>query len=147
MAKDESSVTSLHRAVQILRALAAGVADGGQRVSDLGKALGAIVSYARAQAVREVRLVFCDAQPYDEGFVAIESLAARARVRGRGGTVLQPALALLETRTDFPKDAPILVVTDGFCESELTVKRDHAFLLAPGGRLPFRTGKPVFHMA
>ena len=40
MAKDDSSVTSLHRAVQILRALAAGAADGGQRVSDLGKALG-----------------------------------------------------------------------------------------------------------
>ena len=115
--------------------------------ADLGKALGAIVSYARAQAVREVRLVFCDAQPYDEGYVAIETLAARARVRGRGGTVLQPALALLETRTDFPKDAPILVVTDGFCEGDLAVKRDHAFLLAPGGRLPFRTAKPVFHMA
>lgn len=120
---------------------------GSMARADLGKALGAIVSYTRAQAVREVRLVFCDAQPYDEGYVAIESLAARARVRGRGGTVLQPALAMLETRTDFPKDAPILVVTDGFCESELSVRRDHAFLLAPGGRLPFRTAKPVFHMA
>ena len=52
---------------------------------ELGKAIGAIVSYAQAQEVREVRLVYCDAQPYDEGFVAIEALASRVSVRGRGG--------------------------------------------------------------
>jgi hypothetical protein len=83
--------------------------------------------------VQQVRLVYCDAQPYDEGFVDVQALATRARVRGRGGTVLQPALTLLETRVDFPKDGPILVITDGLCESELTLHRDHAFLLAPGG--------------
>jgi predicted metal-dependent peptidase len=119
---------------------------GSMQRSDLGKALGAVVSYAHAQGVQQVRLVYCDAQPYDEGFVDVQALATRARVRGRGGTVLQPALTLLETRVDFPKDGPILVITDGLCESELTLHRDHAFLLAPGGRLPFRTGKPVFQM-
>lgn len=114
---------------------------------ELGKAIGAIVAYAQAQEVREVRLVYCDAQPYDEGFVAIEALASRVSVRGRGGTVLQPAVDLLQTRRDFPKDAPILMITDGFCEHDLQVARDHAFLLATGGRLPFVTRKPVFRMA
>ena len=114
---------------------------------DLGKAIGAIVAYAQAQEVREVRLVYCDAQPYDEGFVVIESLAARVCVRGRGGTVLQPAVDLLQTRRDFPKDAPILLITDGFCEDDLRVARDHAFLLSERGRLPFPTRKPVFRMA
>ena len=113
---------------------------------ELGKAIGAIVSYAHAQDVREVRLVFCDAVPYDEGFVAIESLASRVSVRGRGGTVLQPAVDLLQTRRDFPKNAPILLITDGACEHDLGVARDHAFLLTTGGRLPFVTRKPVFRM-
>ncbi len=119
---------------------------GSMQRMELGKALGAIVSYAQAQDVREVRLVFCDAQPYDEGFVPIEALAARVSVRGRGGTVLQPAVDLLQARRDFPADAPILLITDGACENALQVRRDHAFLLTTGGRLPFVTRKPVFHM-
>lgn len=40
MTTEETGVSSLHRAVQILRALAAGAAEGGQRVSDLSRALG-----------------------------------------------------------------------------------------------------------
>ena len=114
---------------------------------ELGKALGAVVSYSQAQGVEQVRLVYCDAVPYDEGYVAIESLAGRVSVRGRGGTVLQPAIRLLETRADFPPACPILVITDGLCEPDLAIGRDHAFLLSPGGRLPFRTHKPVFQMA
>ena len=113
----------------------------------LGKALGAIVSYSQAQAVRSVRLVYCDAVPYDEGYVPIESLGERVTVRGRGGTQLQPAIDLLQSRPDFPKGSPILIITDGFCEHTLTVERDHAFLLTPGRRLPFPTRKPVFVMA
>jgi hypothetical protein len=34
----------------------------------------------------------------------------------------------------------------GFCESDLQVAGDHAFLLSPGRRLPFPTRKPVFEM-
>jgi predicted metal-dependent peptidase len=113
---------------------------------ELGKALGAIVAYAGAQDVRQVRLVYCDATPYDEGYVAVEALAERVRVRGRGGTVLQGAIDLLQTRQDFPGDAPILVITDGLCETSLTVRRDHAFLLPRQRQLPFRTAKPVFTM-
>lgn len=114
--------------------------------AELGKALGAIVAYSEAQRVRQVRLVYCDAQPYDAGFVTVDSLASRVQVRGRGGTVLQAAVDLLERRPDFPKDCPILVITDGGCESDLRVTREHAFLLSPGRRLPFPTRKPVFEM-
>jgi predicted metal-dependent peptidase len=113
---------------------------------DLGKALGAIVAYSQAQGVRQVRLVYCDAQPYDEGYVPVDALAARVQVRGRGGTVLQAAVNLLQGQKDFARDCPILIITDGFCESDLQVARDHAFLVSPGMRLPFATRKPVFHM-
>lgn len=119
---------------------------GSMQRDELGKALGAIVAYSQAQGVKQVRLVYCDAQPYDEGFVAIDSLAARVQVRGRGGTVLQPAVNLLQSRVDFPKDSPILIITDGLCEDDLLVSRDHAFLLSAGMRLPFSTRKPVFNM-
>ena len=81
-----------------------------------------------------------------EGYVEIDSLATREAVRGRGGTVLQPALTLLEAQRDFPRDCPILVITDGLCDEALSITRDHAFVLAPGRRLPFITRKPVFHM-
>ncbi len=119
---------------------------GSMERDELGKALGAVVAYSQVQGVKQVRLVYCDAQPYDEGFVDIDALASRVQVRGRGGTVLQPAVNLLETRSDFPKDSPILVITDGLCESDLRVARDHAFLVSSGMRLPFPTRKPVFNM-
>lgn len=115
--------------------------------ADLGKALGAIVAYSQAQAVKQVRLVYCDAQPYDEGYVPVESLASRVRVRGRGGTVLQTAVNLLQGQKDFAKECPILIITDGFCEADLQVANDHAFLLSTGMRLPFATRKPVFQMS
>ncbi len=119
---------------------------GSMQRDDLGKALGAIVAYSQAQAVKQVRLVYCDAQPYDEGFVPIDTLASRVQVRGRGGTVLQPAVNLLQSQRDFPKDCPILIITDGLCESDLQVTHDHAFLVSAGMRLPFVTRKPVFNM-
>lgn len=120
---------------------------GSMQRDELGKALGAVVAYSQAQDVRQVRLVYCDAQPYDEGFVSVDSLAARVQVRGRGGTVLQPAVNLLLGCKDFPKDCPLLIITDGWCEPDLQVARDHAFLVSPGMRLPFPTRKPVFNMA
>ncbi|NCQ52195.1 hypothetical protein GW796_09980 [archaeon] len=109
----------------------------------LGKCLGAIASYSAAQEVKEVRLIFCDAQPYDEGFVPIEMLAHKVKVKGRGGTVLQQAVNYLENCIDFPNDAPILILTDGFFESSLVVKREHAFLVPNRAYLPIRS-KNVF---
>lgn len=120
---------------------------GSMQRDELGKALGAVVAYSQAQAVKQVRLVYCDAQPYDEGFVEVDALASRVQVRGRGGTVLQSAVNLLQGKPDFPKDCPILIITDGLCEPDLQVAHDHAFLVSPGARLPFPTRKPVFTMS
>ncbi len=112
----------------------------------LGKALGAIASYCMARDVPFVRLVFCDAAAYDEGYVAPEALMDRVRIRGRGGTVLQPGITLLERAKDFPQSGPILVITDGQCD-RLHIRRDHAFLMPRGGRLPFTPKGQVFWVA
>jgi hypothetical protein len=65
-------------------------------------------------------------------------------VSWRHGTVLMPGVELLQASAAFPKDAPVLEITDGFCDS-LTIKRDHAFLMPEGARLPFPTRQPIFH--
>lgn len=102
----------------------------------LGKALGAVVSYAVAKDVPYIRLVFCDAAAYDAGYLAPEDIAGRVRVRGRGGTRLMPGIELLEGAKDFPKNGPILIITDGECDN-LTVRRDYAVLLPKGKRAGF----------
>lgn len=112
----------------------------------LGKALGAIASYALARDVPAARVVFCDAVAYDAGYLPVETIAGRVRVRGRGGTALQPAVTLLETTDDFPADGPILIITDGFIENALRIRREHAYLVPAGARLPFTPRGPVFEV-
>ncbi len=109
----------------------------------LGKALGAIASYALARDAPAARVVYCDAVAYDAGYLPVEDIGGRTRVKGRGGTVLQPAVSLLQRARDFPPDAPILVITDGECDV-LEVRREHAFLIPAGARLPFKPRGPVF---
>jgi len=111
----------------------------------LAKALGAIASYAQAKEVPAVRVIFCDAAAYDMGYMLAEDIAGRVRVIGRGGTVLQPAIDLLQTAADFPKNGPILIITDGQCD-KLSCQRPHAFLLPAGKRLPFATRAQVFYV-
>ncbi|MEO1315132.1 MAG: VWA-like domain-containing protein [Pseudomonadota bacterium] len=113
---------------------------------DLGKAIGAIASYAMSREVGYVRLIQCDAAPHDAGYVEPESLLDRVRLTGRGGTVLMPGVRLLEEAPDFPPDGPILLITDGGCD-RLVIRRDHAFLLSGGHRLPFTPRGPVFRVA
>ncbi|MFE2810721.1 hypothetical protein ACFXGG_09770 [Streptomyces nigra] len=112
----------------------------------LGKALGAIASYAEARDVPAARVVFCDAGPYDAGYLAVTEIAGRVRVRGRGGTVLQPGIDLLQRADDFPPGAPLLVITDADCDV-LRVRREHAYLIPPGRRLPFTPRGPVFRVS
>jgi predicted metal-dependent peptidase len=102
----------------------------------LAKALGAIASYSLSRDVPAVRVVFCDAATYDQGYMSPETIAGRVKVRGRGGTILQPAVNLLEKAADFPKEGPLLIITDGQCD-RLQIHRDHAFLLPKGRHLPF----------
>ena len=109
----------------------------------LGEALGAIASYCESREVFSARVVFCDARPYDAGYLRPEEIAGQVTVRGRGGTVLQPGIDLLETTSDFPKDGPILIITDGFCDRFVT-RREHAILLPEGRSLPFAPKGKVF---
>lgn len=111
----------------------------------MGKALGAIASYATARDVPAARVVFCDAVAYDAGYLAVDAIAGRVRVRGRGGTVLQPGVDLLERAVDFPAAGPVLVITDGQCDV-VRVRRPHAFLVPRGARLPFAPRGPVFEL-
>lgn len=111
----------------------------------LAKALGAVVSYSISREVKYLRVVFCDAAAYDQGYLMPEELAERVKVKGRGGTVLMPGINLLEKAEDFPKDGPILIITDGECDS-LKIKRTHAFLIPEKARLPFVATGKVFRM-
>jgi predicted metal-dependent peptidase len=112
----------------------------------LGKALGAIASYAGARDVPAARVVFCDAAPHDAGYLPVTEIAERVRVHGRGGTVLQPGIDLLHRADDFPANAPVLVITDGWCDV-LRVRREHAYLIPQGARLPFTARGPVFRVS
>ena len=112
-------------------------------VRQLGKVLGAVASYALARDVPAVRVVYCDAAPRDAGYIPVEDIGGRLRVWGRGGTVLQPGIRLLEKAADFPDAAPILIITDGECDV-LTVRREHAYLVPAGTALPFKPHGPVF---
>ncbi|MBL8896014.1 MAG: hypothetical protein JNM84_00220, partial [Planctomycetes bacterium] len=111
----------------------------------LGKGLGAIAAYAESHDVPAVRVIYCDAAAYDAGYLPPAAIAERAQVRGRGGTVLQPGIELLQRSETFPADGPILIITDGACDT-LQVRRAHAFLLPAGKRLPFRPIGPVFEL-
>jgi len=84
--------------------------------------------------------------PYDEGYVAPDSISDRVRVKGRGGTVLQPAIDLLQKAKDFPETGPILIITDGACD-KLHIHRDHAFLMPEGSQLPFTPRGKVFRIS
>ena len=111
----------------------------------LAKALGAIASYSLSREVEAVRLVFCDAAAYDQGFVRPEEIADRVKVKGRGGTILQPGLDLLDDARDFPREGPVLVITDGWCDV-LRIRREHAILMPAAAALPFVPRGPVFRI-
>lgn len=112
----------------------------------LAKALGAIASYSSSRDVPFARVVFCDAVAYDQGYMAPDAIAGRVKVRGRGGTVLQSGIDLLHKAADFPEKGPILIITDTYCESNLVVRRDHAYLVPNGHYLPFTPKGKVFYI-
>lgn len=111
----------------------------------LAKALGSVASYSEAHDVPFARVIFCDASAYDAGYLSPSDIGGRVQVKGRGGTILQPGIDALERAIDFPKDAPILIITDGECEEKLYIKRSHAFLLPKGNKLPFRAKGEVLY--
>jgi hypothetical protein len=75
------------------------------------------------------------------------TIAGTVKVKGRGGTILQPGIEILLNAKDFPDNAPILLITDGYCEDRLIFEgREHAFLIPEGARLPFVAKGKVFRM-
>lgn len=115
----------------------------------LGKSIGTIASYSLARDVYAVRLVCCDASAYDSGWVEPEQLLYKFSVKGRGGTVLQPGIDLLEraiAKGDFPMQGPVLIITDGECDSHLSISMTHAYLLPQGKHLPFMPKGEVFYV-
>ncbi len=120
---------------------------GSMSAKAMGMALGSIASYAAVREVPYARVVFCDADAYDAGYLSPEDVAGRVEVKGRGGTMLQPGIDLLECAKDFPKDGPILIITDGEIEDKLTIRRKHAYLIPKGKNLPFRAKGQVFYFS
>jgi predicted metal-dependent peptidase len=113
----------------------------------LAASLGAIASYSASRDVPAARVVFCDAEAYDQGYMAPADIAGTVKVKGRGGTVLQPGIEVLVRAEDFPEAAPILIITDGYCDNRLVLHgREHAFLIPYGAHLPFVAKGPVFRM-
>jgi len=112
----------------------------------LASALGAIASYSAARDVPAARVIFCDAAAHDAGYMKPEDIAGSVKIRGRGGTVLQPGIDMLRQAEDFPKDAPILIITDAECDKVTMYGREHAFLIPHGARLPFAPKGKVFRM-
>ncbi|MBA3469932.1 MAG: peptidase, partial [Herpetosiphonaceae bacterium] len=103
-------------------------------------------SYSLARDVPAVRVVFCDAVAYDQGYLAPEAIAGKVKIKGRGGTILQPGITLLEQATDFPADGPLLIITDGQCD-HVAVHRPHAYVMPAGKRLPFVPRGEVFFIS
>lgn len=120
---------------------------GSMSAKMIGMALGSVASYAAVREVPFARVVFCDAAAYDAGYLSPEEIAGRVEVKGRGGTKLQSGVDLLEHARDFPKDGPILLITDGAIEERLVIHRTHAFLLPKGNGLPFRAKGKVFRLS
>ena len=118
---------------------------GSMSQKQLGMALGSIASYASAKDVPFVRIIFCDAKATDVSYLAPEEIAGKVKVTGRGGTILQPGVDCLEKAKDFPVTGPILIITDGMIEHDLKIKREHAFLLPKGNKLPFHPKGKVFY--
>jgi predicted metal-dependent peptidase len=113
----------------------------------LATALGAIASYSASRDVPAVRVVFCDAAAYDQGYMRPEEIAGAVKVKGRGGTILQPGIDTIHQAEDFPAGAPLLLITDAECEDRLVLYgREHAFLIPEGATLPFVPKGKVFRM-
>ena len=73
-------------------------------------------------------LLFCDTGSVAHG------------IAGDGAVVAQSESG------DFPKEAPLLIITDCECDRLTLYGRDHAFLVPRGKSLPFPPKGPVFYL-
>ena len=119
---------------------------GSMSRSLLAAALGSIASYSEARDVPLIRVIFCDAAVYDQGMMTPEEIAGAVQIKGRGSTKLQAGIDLLESDLHFPKDTPLLIITDGACDRLNLRGRKHAYLIPWGNRLSFPPKGPVFRL-
>ena len=82
---------------------------------------------------------------HDQGYRSPETIREQAKVRGRGGTILQPGIDLLEKAEDFSANGPLLIITDEFCDC-LRIRNPHSFLIPRGRHLPFIPQGQVFRI-
>jgi DNA-binding IclR family transcriptional regulator len=145
MADDEAAVSSLHRAVQILRTLAAAAPDGGGRVSEVARSLGftQATTHRLLQQLIDEGLVEQSAQDrryaLSLGFFA---LAARAGEAGGLRERCRPSLLRLGAALG---DSVFLLVRSGFdalCldrwEGPFPIR---SFTGDIGGRVPLGVGQ------
>lgn len=145
MSSEDASVSSLHRAVRILRGLAAGAAEGGQRVSDLGRSLGftQATTHRLLQQLVDENLVEQDAQSKRYALsLDFFALAARAGDTGSLRERCRPALLRLGASLG---DSVFLLVRAGFdamCldrwEGPFPIR---SFTGDIGGRVPLGVGQ------
>ena len=109
-------------------------------------------AFAPCRSLGRDRQLQCSAEcsRCSSGILRCSSLRSGRRASGQpcrsrpcAGTE-QPGIDLLERAEDFPKDAPILLITDGQCEHLHLHGRTHAYLLPKGRSLPFAPKGEVF---
>ena len=99
----------------------------------------------RRKDVPAVRVVFCDASAYDRATCRPRTSPGACASKGAAARCCSRRSTCCRRPTDFPKNGPILIITDGQCD-RLNCQRAHAFLLPAGRRLPFATRAEVFYM-
>ena len=92
-----------------------------RRRSDLVEPVPGLVAERRPRRHNEQR-----DRAADGGYQSVEQVPGRVRVSSSGGTELQPRVDLPERATDYPTDAPILVITNGHCDV-VRIGRGHTF--------------------
>ena len=108
----------------------------------LAEAIGAIGVYALSRNIQQVRIVTSGAGLCDLGMVAADIISHEIASSPRSTPKLQPAIELLDSARDFPTEAPVLILAGMPCD-RIGTRREHAFLVRKGNRLPFQTDAAV----
>jgi hypothetical protein len=101
--------------------------------------------YALSRGIRFIRAVQTGAELNDQGLLIAEDLNKTVRLSERSSPTLQPALDALEADRNFDSDAPVLLLTGMPCE-RIKTRREHAFLVCEGARLPFQSSAPLIEI-
>ena len=110
---------------------------------ELKKVLGIIRSYTISCNIQTVRLIYCDSQVHDQGYVNVDNLLHHIHIKGKGGLALQAAIDQLQACPIMPKHNPLLIISNGRIH-KLHIERQHAYLLLGSGRLNYKTDAPLF---